>query len=58
MFLIFLKGSCKCVLCLTVLLHFNVLSLYICILYCVAQINDDDDNDDDQPCVYTNLQAR
>jgi len=41
----FLKGSYKCV---SVLLHRNVLSSYIFILYCVqcvAQINDDDDDD-------------
>jgi len=45
-FLIFLKpNSCKCTLCHSVLLHCNVLSLYIFILYCVAQINDDDDDD-------------
>jgi len=36
-----------CTLCLSVLLHCDVLSLYILIVYCVAQINDDDDDDDE-----------
>ena len=40
--ILFLKG-----MCISDLLHCNVLPLYTFILYCFAQINNDDDDDDD-----------